>query len=127
MTIEKLNEINTTNFRILTSVVVAGLLVTLITVAVLFFAWEPTLKQERTLIGVGVVILTMMGFDVLQFVGKRFSDSSYAAAKSAGASTGSVAISRSGDATVTSEPDPKAVESAAVKQILEAADDGAVG
>lgn len=121
-------DLNTTNFRITVSVILAGILTTMITVAVLFFAWEPTVKQERVLLGVAIVVLTMMGFDVLQFVGKRFSDAGYQAAKSAGTSTGPVAISRTGDATVTGEPDPKAVESAAIKKVLEAqADDGAVG
>lgn len=81
MTIERVNSINTTNTRILLSQITAVILVSLVTIAVLFFGWEPTKIQERVLIGVAAVLLTMMGFDVAQFIGKRFSDAGYAAAK----------------------------------------------
>ncbi len=76
-----LNEVNTTSFRIVTSVVIAAAAVLMILAAVLFFHWEPSDKQVRVLEGLALVVLTMMGFDVASFIAKRFSDVSYAAAK----------------------------------------------
>jgi hypothetical protein len=82
------NTVNTTNLRIVMSSFGAVLNITALMVAMLFFAWEPSAVQLRVLGGCAAVLLTMMGYDVAQFIGKRFSDAGYQAAKS-GASTGS--------------------------------------
>ena len=42
---------------------------------------QPTALQLRVLTALGALVLTMMGFDVLQFIGKRFSDAEYVAAR----------------------------------------------
>jgi hypothetical protein len=67
--------------RIVVSVFLAAVSILMVLIAVLMRNWLPTAEQTRVLIGVAAVVLTMMGFDVLQFIGKRFSDASYAAAK----------------------------------------------
>lgn len=79
--IEKINALNTTNTRILDSIVLANFVVVLLTMGVTLLDWEPKPMQLKVLTGIGAGILTMMGFDVLQFWGKRFSDAGYAAAK----------------------------------------------
>lgn len=76
-----INEVNTTSFRIIVSVVLAAIGVVGVLIALLLNNWLPTPEQMRVLEGVSIVVLTMMGFDVLQFVGKRFSDATYVAAK----------------------------------------------
>lgn len=76
-----LNALNTTNFRILVSVVFAAVWGTMILIAVMFFGWNPTDMQLKVLLGLMAGLLTMMGFDVIQFASKRFSDSGYAKAK----------------------------------------------
>ena len=78
---EWVNDVNTTNYRILDSVWLANFVVVLLTISVTFFHWEPSAMQLKIFTGIGAGILTMMGFDVLQFWGKRFSDAGYAAAK----------------------------------------------
>jgi hypothetical protein len=75
------NSVNTTSYRIVVSVNLAALSIVLIVVGILFRGWTPNAEQQRVLVGVAGVVLTMMGFDVLQFIGKRFSDATYAAAK----------------------------------------------
>lgn len=79
--IEKINALNTTNTRILDSIVLANFVVIVLTIGVTILDWEPKAMQLKVLTGLGGGILTMMGFDVLQFWGKRFSDAGYAAAK----------------------------------------------
>jgi hypothetical protein len=79
--IERINALNTTNTRILDSIGLANFVVVILTIDVTLLHWEPTPMQLKVLAGVGGGILTMMGFDVLQFWGKRFSDAGYAAAK----------------------------------------------
>jgi hypothetical protein len=37
-------------------------------VGILFMNWQPTHMQLEVLIGIGAMILTMMGFDVAQFI-----------------------------------------------------------
>lgn len=76
-----INDVNTTNTRILVSIVLAVFVVILLALGVTILHWEPTGMQMKVLIGIGGGVLTMMGFDVLQFWGKRFSDAGYAAAK----------------------------------------------
>lgn len=76
-----LNDINTTSLRIVVSIVLAATSILMILTAMLLKGWEPTAMQLKVLTGIGAGVLTMMGFDVLQFVGKRFSDATYAAAK----------------------------------------------
>ena len=75
------NDLNTTNFRIVVSIILASFLSLILTLGVTLLHWEPTAMQLKVLLGLGGGILTMMGFDVLQFVGKRFSDAGYQAAK----------------------------------------------
>lgn len=75
------NDVNTTSLRILVSIGLAVFLIIALTVAMLFFAWEPSAAQKWVLIGIAGGTLTMMGFDVIQFIGKRFSDATLAAAK----------------------------------------------
>ena len=55
--------------------------------AILFFGWQPNVLQLKVLSGIATSVLTMMGFDVVQFVGKRFSDAGYLAARSAAAAS----------------------------------------
>lgn len=76
-----INDLNTTSFRIITSCIIAFSLSHIIVIAMVWRAYEPT-KIHLTVFG-GILggLLTMMGFDVLQFASKRFSDSGYAAAK----------------------------------------------
>lgn len=76
-----INDVNTTSLRIIVSVFLAAVSIMLVLVAVLLRNWLPTAEQTKVLIGVAGVVLTMMGFDVLQFASKRFSDATYAAAK----------------------------------------------
>lgn len=75
------NSINTTSFRIITSVIVTAIGMLGLLIALLFFKWEPTALQLKLLEGEAVVALTMMGFDVIQYIGKRFSDKDYATAR----------------------------------------------
>jgi hypothetical protein len=56
----------TTGFRIVVSIALAVLDSQALIVA-MFLGWEPTAMQLKVLIGIGAGILTMMGFDVLQF------------------------------------------------------------
>lgn len=113
-------DLNTTNFRIVVSVLTTAVIALLLFVAVLFFGWEPTEKQMTVLYAVGGLLAVMQGLDVAQFIGKRFSDSGYRAAANAASSPGNTAITRTGDVTITNEPEAKAVESAAIRQVLEA-------
>ena len=76
-----INEVNTTNFRILMSVILAGTIIPLITIGILFRNWLPSDPQIKVLEGLGLFLLTMMGFDVLQFWAKRSTDADLAAAK----------------------------------------------
>jgi hypothetical protein len=76
-----LNDVNTTSLRIVVSIVLAATAILMILVAILLGGWEPSAMQLKVLTGIAAGVLTMMGFDVLQFVGKRFSDATYAAAK----------------------------------------------
>lgn len=76
-----LADINTTNFRIVVSIGLAAFMVLTAWTAILFFAWVPNAMQLRVIGALGGGVLTMMGFDVAQFIGKRFSAAEYAAAK----------------------------------------------
>jgi hypothetical protein len=75
------NSVNTTSFRIITSVIVTAIGMLGLLIALLFFRWEPTALQLKLLEGEALVALTMMGFDVIQYIGKRFSDKDYATAR----------------------------------------------
>ena len=75
------NDLNTTSFRIAVSVIMAAVLCTVVTAAIVLLNWMPTTQQSSVLTGVGAMILTMMGFDVLQFIGQRRTDYGYVAAK----------------------------------------------
>jgi hypothetical protein len=73
-----INGVNTTSLRILVSITLAAELILSLQFAMLALAWSPTPAQKWVLLGIGGGILTMMGFDVIQFASKRFSDSGYA-------------------------------------------------
>lgn len=101
-----INEVNTTSFRIITSCIIAFSLSHIVVIAMVWRGYEPT-KIHLTVLGAILGgLLTMMGFDVIQFVGKRFTNTDYAAAKNpptqvnmAPAST----VKVEGDAVVTGE------------------------
>jgi hypothetical protein len=61
-----LTELSTTSFRIVVSIALAVLDSQTLLVAMLR-GWEPKAMQLKVLLGIGVGILTMMGFDVWQF------------------------------------------------------------
>lgn len=81
-----LNDFNTTSYRIFISIHLAVVQVLALDFA-LWRGWSPTGEQKSVLIGIGGGILTMMGFDVLQFWSKRSTDIGYAQAKSPSAVT----------------------------------------
>lgn len=78
---EWIDNLNTTNYRIVVSVNIAAIASIVVLVGVTLLQWEPTKAQERVLIGLAVVLLTMMGIDVLQYLGKRHTDIDYQTAK----------------------------------------------
>jgi hypothetical protein len=75
------NTVNTTAFRVLVSIGLAVEVINFVTIGMLFNGWEPTSMQYKVLIGVAGAILTMMGFDVVQFIAKRRTDADYVTAK----------------------------------------------
>jgi hypothetical protein len=75
------NTVNTTALRVLVSIALAVEVINAVTIAMLLGRWEPTGTQYKVLIGITGAILTMMGFDVLQFIAKRRTDAEYVAAK----------------------------------------------
>lgn len=75
------SDLNTTNFRIVWSVLLAAFVTVFLTFAMVVWGWEPKPMQFKILVGIAGGLLTMMGFDVIQFASKRFSNSEYAAAK----------------------------------------------
>lgn len=76
-----INTVNTTALRIIVSIALAVEVVNLVTIAMLFFMWEATSTQFKILMGIGIGILTMMGFDVWQFVQKRKTEVDYVTAR----------------------------------------------
>lgn len=78
---ERINSLNTTNFRITVSVMLTAFAVVVCFIGVTLLHWEPTEKQITVLEGIALTLLTMMGFDVIQFIGKRQTDAGLAAAK----------------------------------------------
>lgn len=78
---ERMSRANTTPIRILVSIVMAVVHSTAVLAAMLLRGWEPTPMQFKVLAGDTGAILMMMGFDVLQFAAKRFSDIGYARAR----------------------------------------------
>ena len=75
-----LNDFNTTSFRIFVSIILAVVQIVALNLA-MWLGWSPTPGQKWVLMGIGGGILTMMGFDVLQFWSKRTTDVGYATAK----------------------------------------------
>lgn len=75
------NDVNTTSLRIVTSLALAIVCVPAILGSILFLDWQPKAGQLSILGYLAAFVLTMMGFDVAQFVAKRFSDAGYASAK----------------------------------------------
>lgn len=105
---EWINEVNTTSLRIITSIIGVVLNITALTIAILAFGWEPTSMQLKVLTGEAGVLLTMMGFDVIQFASKRWTNTDYASAKNP--PTQVIAnppstVQVQGDAVVTGKPD----------------------
>lgn len=98
---EWLSSLPTTNLRIAVSIVLAVLHSSAVVGAILFRGWEPTAMQFKVLAGDAACVLTMMGFDVLQFAAKRFSDSEYAAAKN----PPTVAVAAPSTVEVTPKPE----------------------
>jgi hypothetical protein len=76
-----INTVNTTALRIIVSILLAVVHSTTVLLAMCVWGWRPDPLQLKVLTGIALSILTMMGFDVLQFAAKRFSDAGYAAAK----------------------------------------------
>lgn len=110
LTIEKLNALNTTNFRIVVSILLAAFEVLLLTVGVTLLHWEPTVMQKSILYGIGIGLLLMMGLDVTQFIGKRFSAAEYVAAKNPTQPVNTAVQSQpSGDAPAAPTPPPAQV------------------
>lgn len=77
---EYVDDLNTTAYRIVQSVWLTTFEIVLVTVAIIF-GWEPTRAALLVLGGIAVVLLTMQGFDVLQYLGKRWSDREFAIAR----------------------------------------------
>lgn len=75
------NSVNTTAWRIVVSITMAFTHAGAVLIAMLAFGWEPTVMQMKVLTGDAAAILTMMGFDVLQFISKRRTDAEYIQAK----------------------------------------------
>lgn len=76
-----INTVNTTAFRVLISIGMALSHSSAVVIAMLIFAWEPTAMQMKVLTGDAAAILTMMGFDVIQFISKRRTEVDYVQAK----------------------------------------------
>lgn len=74
-----INEVNTTNLRIIVSLVLAVIYVLVILAGAVLGKQMPM----EALNTAGLFIFGMMGVDAAQFIGKRFSDYNYAAAKNA--------------------------------------------
>lgn len=72
-----INNVNTTNLRIVISLVLAVIYVAVILVGAVLGKQLPI----EALNTAGLFIFGMMGVDAAQFIGKRFSDTGYAAAK----------------------------------------------
>lgn len=87
-----INTVNTTNLRIIISSFGTAFNVTAVMAAMLFFDWTPKGEQIKILGGCAGVLMTMMGYDVAQFIGKRFSDAGYQAAKTGAAAGSSVVV-----------------------------------
>jgi hypothetical protein len=81
-------DLNTTSFRIVVSIALAAFMIVTGWTAMLFFAWVPSGTQMHLIYIFGGTVLTMMGFDVAQFVGKRFTAAEYVAAKNGGHTDG---------------------------------------
>lgn len=75
------NEINTTALRMIVSIALAAQLVVFVEFGMLVQGWEPTAMQYKVLTGIAFLILIMMGYDVAQFIGKRFTEADFVAAK----------------------------------------------
>lgn len=71
------DDVNTTNLRILVSIVLAILYVLVVLGGTMLGKFTETSAINT----VAMFLLAMMGLDVAQFIGKRFSDTGYAAAK----------------------------------------------
>ncbi len=72
--------VSTTPLRIIVSIALAAFCVFIVMAGLVFrIPWSD--GDIRVLELVGILLLTMMGFDVLQFVSKRTTDNSYVTAK----------------------------------------------
>jgi CelD/BcsL family acetyltransferase involved in cellulose biosynthesis len=104
-----INEVNTTNLRIIVSLVLAVIYVIVILAGAVL---GKTMPMEA-LNTAGLFIFGMMGVDAAQFIGKRFSDYNYAAAKNAPqvnvAAPSTVAVAPSPAPPVTASPSTMAM------------------
>jgi hypothetical protein len=77
------DHLSTTTSRIIVSIALAVVDSQLLIIGILFQKWEPTAMQLKVLIGIGAMILTMMGFDVAQFIAAAKAGIAAAAAETA--------------------------------------------
>lgn len=94
-----IEKLNTTNFRIVVSIGLSVMFVT--TCMVCAIVGRPL--QGEIINTVAMFLLGMMGIDAASFIGKRFSDIGYAAAKAQAPSSPTVAVTA--PSTVTVLPD----------------------
>lgn len=105
--IDWINRINTTPIRILISIGLAVQFVLSLQWATEHNDWTPTGTQITILYIITGIILTMMGFDVAQWVFKRHTDIDYQNAKNAAppqVAVGGPATVNADTATVTATP-----------------------
>src|SRR5688500_12710418 len=115
--VNSINSVNSTSFRIMASVVTTCIICIMLVAAILFFGWEPNAIQMMVLYAVGGGLRTMMGYDVVQFVGKRWTDIDFQKARNP---PGKVDVENVEQVNVTTDP-------SAPKREPGLPDDGAVG
>lgn len=77
------DHLSTTSSRIAVSIALAVIDTQALVAGILFMNWQPTAMQLKVLIGIGAMILTMMGFDVAQFIAAAKAGIAAAAAEAA--------------------------------------------
>lgn len=75
------NDLNVTSFRILISCLIAASLSHIIVIAMVFYSYTPTPTHITVLTGLLFGLLTMMGFETISLLGKRWTDIDYTRAK----------------------------------------------
>jgi hypothetical protein len=108
-----INTVNTTAFRVLVSIALAVEVINIVLAGIVFRDWEPKPMQYKVMIGVAAGILTMMGFDVLQFWTKRRTDAEYMTAKMSGPSAvtveapSTVSVQQDGSTAIREDVPPR--------------------